>query len=271
VSSVILVIDDDHDCRRSIVRHLRLIKYEILEATRIEEALQHLERHDVDLIVLEVALGARMAAEPLQDGLVPAGSSGYNLLEFVRAGPRYIPVIVLTKMDRQIDELACIRGGADNFLRKPIDTNLLTAYVRSNLQRGDLIRAGYKDEEGNQPQKVPANRSSLLHAGGLLIDTKHRLVQVEGGPYHHLSDKEIRILSLLANSPGKVFSKQDLIRKVWGEGADLDEQAVEAAIKRIRKKVEPEPRRARYILSARGMGYRFSTHSARTQPAGRAQ
>jgi two-component system alkaline phosphatase synthesis response regulator PhoP len=259
MSSVILAIDDDHEYRRSVVRHLRLIKYGVLEATSVSEALAVLDRHEVDLIILETALGGSTAMNEEFGDFVPPGSSGLDLLEVVRSAPRYIPVIILTNMDRTIDELAAIRGGADSFLRKPAELNLLTAYVRSNLRRANFIRAISRGELAGVHglPGVPTNKSSVFHAGDLTIDTAHRLVRVHNGPYCHLSEKEIGILTLLASAPGKVFSKRDLIRTVWHGQEELGNQAVEATIKRIRKKIEPGSGKAKYIVNARGMGYRF--------------
>jgi len=174
--SVILVVDDDHDYRGAIVSHLRLLKYGVLEAAKSDEALACLERHDVDLILLEAALGAHSAIEPANGVAVAQGSSGLDLLEIIRALPFYIPVIVLTILDRGTDEIAAIRGGADAFLRKPVHTSLLTAYVRSHLRRGMLIRtalrAGPLLQEQNSSSTEP---SSILHANDLLIDTRQRL------------------------------------------------------------------------------------------------
>jgi DNA-binding response OmpR family regulator len=263
--SVILAIDDDHDYRRSVVRHLRLIKYGVLEATKSSEALEMMDRHDVDLILLEIALGGSTAMNQDSEEIVPPGSSGLDLLEIIRSAPRYIPVVILTNMDRAIDELAAIRGGADSFLRKPTELNLLTAYVRSNLHRANLIRARSRGEIAASADQsgTAAKKASVLHAGDLTIDTSHRLVRVHNGPYCHLSEKEIGILTLLASSPGKVFSKQDLIRSVWQDQEELGDQAVEATIKRIRKKIEPGSGKPKYIVNARGMGYRFTNTTGR--------
>ena len=256
--SVILVVDDNHEYRGAVVRHLRLLKYGVLEAAKSDEALACLERHDVDLILLEVALGAHSALESTCDVPIPSGSGGLDLLEIVRALPVYIPVIVLSAMDRGTDEIASIRGGANTFLRKPVNTSLLTTYVRSHLRTGALIRAGLRAGSSTyEQQAVSAEQPSILHANDLLIDTKQRLVRAGSGPYCHLSDKEIRILTVLAKAPGKVFSKRELVRKAFGSDANASEQSVEAAVKRIRKKIEAGPRNAQYIVNARGVGYRF--------------
>jgi DNA-binding response OmpR family regulator len=257
--SVILVVDDDHEYRGAIVRHLRLLKYGVLEAAKSDEALACLERHEIDLILLEAALGAQSAMEPRNGVATPPGSGGLDFLEVVRAFPVYIPLIVLTVLDRAADEIACIRAGANAFLRKPVDASLLTAYLRSHLRNGMLIRAA---RSAGLPvvERRPSTteQPSILHADNLLIDIKQRLVRVGDGPYCQLSDKEIRILSVLAKSPGKIFSKRDLIRRAFGGEAHVSEQALEAAVKRIRRKIESGPRNAQYILNARGMGYRFS-------------
>jgi DNA-binding response OmpR family regulator len=267
MSSLILVVDDDHEYRGAIVRHLRLLKYGVLEAAKSDEALACLKRHEVDLILLEVALGAQSAMEPGNGALTPPGSGGLDFLEVVRAFPVYIPVIVLTVLDRATDEIASIRAGANAFLRKPVNTSVLTAYLRSHLRNGLLIRAARKAgvsilERNPSPVEPP----SILHADDLLIDIKQRLVRVDDGPYRQLSQREIRILSVLAGSPGKIFSKRELIRKAFGAEAHVSEQAVEAAVKRIRKKIESGARKAQYVVNARGLGYRFSGKAPTREP-----
>jgi DNA-binding response OmpR family regulator len=266
--SVILVVDDDHEYRKAIVHHLRLLKYGVLEAANSDEALACLERHEVDIVLLEIALGAHSAIGQDSSVTVPPGSGGLDFLEIVRAWPVYIPVIVLTVLDQVTDEIASIRGGANAFLRKPVNTSLLTAYLRSHLRSGMFIRAARKTGVSVfERQPLSTEQSHILHADDLLIDIKQRLVRVGGRPYCQLSDREIRILSVLAKSPGKVFSKQDLICKAFGADADVSEQAVESAVKRIRKKIEPGPRNAQYIVNARGMGYRFSGKSPSVESA----
>jgi DNA-binding response OmpR family regulator len=257
--SVILVVDDDLEYRSAIARHLRLLKYGVLEAGRSDEALACLERHEIDLILLEMALGAQSAIELVSSAPAPPGSGGLDFLEIVRAFPVYIPIIVLTVLDRATDEIASIRAGANAFLRKPVNASLLTAYLRSHLRNGMLIRAargaGLAVLERHASR---AEEPSILHVGDLLIDTKQRLVRMGDGPYSQLSEREMRILSVLARSPGKVFSKQELIRKAFGAEADVSEQTVEAAVKRIRKKIESGARHPQYVVNSRGMGYRFS-------------
>ena len=268
MQSVILVVDDDHEYRGAIARHLRLLRYGVLEASKSDEALACLDRHEVDLILLEIALGAQSAIEGSNGGPTAPGSGGLDFLEIVRAFPVHVPVIALTVLDRESDEIASIRAGADAFLHKPVNTSLLTAYLRRHLRNGMLMRAARKaDSSLRERHSSPTEQSSIFHAGDLLIDTQQRLVRVGDGPYCQLSSREIRILSILAKSPGKVFSKRELIRKAFGAEADVSEQAVEAAVKRIRKKIEPGPRNARYIVNARGMGYRFSSKTRSSGPA----
>lgn len=267
MAPVILVVDDDHEYRGAIARHLRLLKYGVLEAAKSDDALACLERHDVDLILLEIALGTHSLLQSANGVSVPSGSAGLDLLEIIRASPVYIPIIVLTALDRAIDEIASIRGGANAFLRKPVNTSLLTAYVRNHLHGGMLIRAALRAGLSVQEQDPsPGKQPSILHANNLLIDTQQRLVRVGDGPYCHLSDREISILSVLAKSPGKVFSKQELIRRAFGADAEVSEQALEAVVKRIRRKIEPGPRNAQYIVNARGLGYRFSGKAPISEP-----
>ncbi|HZP04570.1 MAG TPA: response regulator transcription factor [Terracidiphilus sp.] len=256
---MILVVDDDLEYREVIVRHLRFLNYGVLEAATSDAALACLQRHEVDLVLLEIALGAHSSIKSANGVSVPPGSDGLDLLEIIRARPFYAPVIVLTVLDRATDEIASIQGGANIFLRKPVNISLLAAYVRSQLRSGTHIRAALQARfSASEQHSPPVEQPSILHANDLLIDTRQRLVRKGDGPYCNLSDREIRILAVLAKSPEKVFSKRELIRKAFGANADVSEQAVEAAVKRIRKKIEPGSGSAQYIVNARGMGYRFS-------------
>jgi DNA-binding response OmpR family regulator len=241
------------------------MKHVVAEAGSSTEALQVLKRNDFDLIVMEIALGARSILEGSFDRSAHDGAAGFDLLEIIRSFSRYVPVIVLSNMNRTEDELACIRFGADTFLRKPSEMNLLTAYVRANLNRREMMRA--LEQAGQYNAVEPGlNRSpqtdKLIHAGDLMIDKKSRLVHVGAGAYQQLSDKEMQLLTLMASNPGKVFSKNELIDKIWGEDVEFGHHAVDSTIKRLRKKIEPVPGKPKFLLNSRGLGYRFVVSSS---------
>lgn len=255
---VILIIDDDDDYRAITAGHLRSQRYGVLEATKCEVALGLLRRHDINLILLEINLRTDVPVDTANHASRLPIPSGHDLLEVMRALPDYIPVIVLTELDQATDEIVSIQGGANVFLRKPVNTSLLMAYVRSQLRTGPMINAGRHARLTNQPQpSTPPEQASIVYVRDLLIDTQQRLVRRGDGPYCHLSKGEIGILAVLARSPDKVFSKQQIIRMAFGDDAGVTEQGVGAVVKRLRAKLEPGAGKSEYIVSDRGLGYRF--------------
>lgn len=246
----ILVVDDDAAHLDRVVPHLRLLKMAVLQAQTKDEALRALEHHEIEGVLLELGLGTEIDpnVEPMHDsGNLPA----LEVLEIVRSRYRYTPVIVVTYFEKLIYELMAIRTGADAYLRKPVDLNLLGAYVRGKLSLAARIRSVSEPiTNGNG-----VDRMSVLVAGELLIDTRQRLLRVGNGPYQSLSSKEIELLTLLARNPGRVFCRRELFEAVWGVTAGESYDAVDSVVKRIRKKIEPSLHHPRYLIAVRGLGY----------------
>jgi DNA-binding response OmpR family regulator len=248
----ILVIDDDAIHLDCVTRHLRLLKMAVLQAQTKDEALRAFERHDIEVVLLELGLGsdADPDAEPMRhSSSLPA----LEILEIVRSRQRYAPVIVVTHFTKSYYELIAIRAGADAYLQKPVDLNLLSAYVRSRLSFGAMVR-GHSESAVNG-NGVYENGRSILIAGELMIDIRQRLIRVGNAPYQGLSAKEVKLLTLLAQSPGTVFERRELFKKVWGKDAGENYEAVDAVVKRIRKKIEPSLRHPRFLIAIRGVGY----------------
>jgi len=248
----ILVVDDDAAHLDRVVPHLRRLKIAVIQAQTKDEALRALERHGIELVLLELGLGSETDpdVEPIRDS---ANLPALEILEIIRSRQRYTPVIVVTYFGRPIYELMAIRTGADAYLRKPVDLNLLSAYVRGKLGFGALV-SSHSESAANGNGADGAGRSILM-AGELLIDTKQRLIRVGCDPYQTLSAKEVKLLALLAQNPGKVFGRRELLKSVWGAEAEESYDAVDATIKRIRKKIEPSLRHPRYLVAVRGLGY----------------
>ena len=257
----ILVIDDDAAHLDRAVPHLRLLKMAVLQAQTKEEALQALEHHDVEVVLLELGLGSEIDpdVEPAYKSVQNSIHDSVNLpalevLEIIRSRYRYTPVIVVTYFEKSIYELMAIRTGADAYLRKPVDLNLLGAYVRGKISLGGWIRSCSEPATNGNGM----DRTSILITGELLIDTRQRLLRVANGPYQSLSTKEIELLTLLARNPGKVFCRRELFEAVWGAAAGESYDAVDSVVKRIRKKIEPSLHHPRYLIAVRGLGYRLA-------------
>src|SRR5581483_8090897 len=235
-----------------LVPHLRLLKMAVLQAHTKDDAVRAFERHDIELMLLELGLGTEIDpdVELVRDS---ANLPALEILEIVRSRQRYVPVIVATHFAKPFYELMAIRTGADAYLRKPVDLNLLSAYVRGKLDLGRQL-CSHPDRSSNG-HRVHGDGRSILVAGELLIDTRQRLIRVGNAPYRGLSTKEVKLLTLLAQNPGTVFGRRELFENVWGAAASEDYSAVDAAIKRIRKKIEPALHHPRYLIAVRGLGY----------------
>lgn len=246
----ILVVDDDRAHLDRLIGHLRLLKMAVLEAQTKEEVIRTLERHDIELVLLELGLGTEIDpdVEPVREA---ANLPALEILEIIRSRYRYTPVIVVTYFEKLIYELMAIRTGADAYLRKPVDLNLLGAYVRGKLSMGMRMRSfAEPGVNGNGVEEA-----SILIAGEMLVDTRQRLLRVGKGPYQSLTAKEVKLLTLLARSPGKVYGRRELFETVWGEAAGESYDAVDSVVKRIRKKIEPSLHHPRYLIAVRGLGY----------------
>jgi two-component system response regulator RegX3 len=250
--SAILVVDDDTAHLDRVVPHLSLLKMAVLKAQTKDEAIHAFERHSIELVLLELGLGSEIDPDvvAIRDS---ANLPALEILEIIRFRQQYTPVIVVTYFEKPLYELMAIRSGADAYLRKPVDLNLLSAYVRSKLGFGALVVS--HSESAANGNSGEGNGRSILMAGELLIDTKQRLIRVGNAPYRGLSTKEVKLLTLLARNPGTVLGRRELFESVWGATAGESYDAVDAAIKRLRRKIEPSLRRPRYLIAIRGLGY----------------
>jgi DNA-binding response OmpR family regulator len=265
----ILVVEDDRAFRTKVVRYLERLQFKVLEAGGTEQALPLMEQHPVELVILDIGLGKRAALKGKADSKNKSGSSGYALLEMIRSRPGYIAIIVLTFLTEPIYEIAALQRGADDFLLKGIEMETLAARVQCCLHRGQRLNAASKRKfGGTKPSgrgKKPKG-DSAFRAGDFHIDSEHRLLRIGGGEYVQLTAQETRLLELMARDSGKVFRKHELLQEVWGDEAKQTYHSVDALVKNVRRKIEPELGKRRYLKSVHGVGYRLNVISQVFEP-----
>lgn len=230
----ILVVDDNKEIVYSIGELLKYEGYQVEKAYDGMEALELLERHPVDLILLDVMM-------PRLNGL----SALMKLREHHK-----IPVIILSAKTEESDKVSGLMLGADDYISKPYNPAELIARVKAQLRR-------YKAWGGSTPK----NDGDCIVNGGLVLDKKQRLAVVEGQEVR-MTAKEYQILSLFMEHPGQVFSAEQIYEHVWNEAADYAvENTVMVHIRHIREKIEIDTKNPRYVKVVWGIGYKMEKYS----------
>jgi DNA-binding response OmpR family regulator len=220
----VLVVDDEPIVREVVVRYLQREGYETLEAGDGNLARRLVERHDPSLVVLDVML---------------PGVDGLELCRWIRTRSD-LPVIMLTARGDEADRIVGLELGADDYVTKPFSPRELAARVRTVLRR-------------TRPQ--PSNDQRLVY-DGLEIDPGTRDV-LRDGRQLRLTAKEFDLLCFLAGHPRQVFSRDQLMDRVWGYEAALDTGTVTVHVRRLREKIERDPSRPALLETVWGVGYRF--------------
>lgn len=221
----VLVVDDEPMVREVVCAYLDREGYATVEAEDGVTALDLVVSDEPDLVVLDVML-------PKLDG--------YSVLERLR-GESDVPVILLTARAEEVDRVLGLELGADDYIVKPFSPRELVARIRSVLRRA-------------QPSERPAAR---LEYDGLVIDGGSREVKVRGEAVE-MPPMEFDLLHHLASSPKRVFSRAELLDKVWGSSSDWqDPSTVTVHIRRLRQKIEADPDDPRLLVTVWGRGYRF--------------
>ncbi|MDE3075329.1 MAG: response regulator transcription factor [Chloroflexota bacterium] len=225
--SRILVVDDEPNLVELVLGYLQREGYDIRTASSGPEALELVRAHDPDVVVLDVML-------PGLDGIEVCR----RLRQFSDAY-----VLMLTARTEEIDKIVGLSVGADDYLTKPFSPRELVARVKALLRRprsGPLAAA---------PAPPP------LSYGALAIDESRHQVAKDGSPVA-LTAREFSLLLRLASHPGRVFTRQQLLEAVWGD-AYYDDHVVDVHVSNLRRKIEDDPARPRYLETVRGVGYRF--------------
>ena len=237
--SKILVVEDDAEMKSILRRMLEAEGYVVETASDAKGTLISESTFQPDLILLDVELG---------------GEDGRDVLLKLRQD-RNTPVIFVTGRGLEMDRIAGLRMGADDYVVKPISSGELSARIESVLRRSRATTRRHSPGES-------------LHFGLLSIDTLTREVENSGEPVD-LTTKEFDLLAFLASSPRQVFSRQQLLHHVWSSSSEWqDDATVTEHIRRVRRKIEVDPEHPRLITTVRGVGYRFESPLSAPESSG---
>jgi two-component system, OmpR family, response regulator ResD len=221
----VLVVDDEPIVRDVVVRYLKRDGYEIREAATGDEARQILEVETPELVVLDVML---------------PGTDGLELCRWIRSRSE-LPVIMLTARGEETDRIVGLELGADDYVTKPFSPRELTVRVRNVLRRSRAI----------------PEATERVSFGPFEIDSASREVHRDRQPLK-LTVREFDLLWFLVSHPRRVFSRDQLMDRVWGYRTALDTGTVTVHIRRLREKIEEDPSRPRHLATVWGVGYRFT-------------
>jgi two-component system OmpR family response regulator/two-component system alkaline phosphatase synthesis response regulator PhoP len=229
----VLVVEDEPNIRELVCLHLGLEGYTCDSLGDGREALKQAEAARYDLLVLDV--------------MIP-GLDGLALCRAVRNSRtnRDVPILMLTARREESDKVVGLESGADDYLTKPFGVRELVARARALLRRPRQTATDYAADE-EQPVTVH----------GVEIDPARRRVRVDGRDVD-LTDQEFRLLHLLATHAGIVFSREALLAKIWRGDTFVTVRSVDTLVKRLRRRVEPDPASPRYLLTVWGVGYKFA-------------
>ncbi len=229
----ILVVDDEPKIVRVVRAYLERAGFQVLSAYSGQEALDRFRQEDPALIVLDLML-------PDLDGM--------DVARAIRRESE-VPIIMLTARGEEADRVAGLELGADDYVVKPFNPRELVARVRAVLRRAEGIP-----------------RPRLIEAGDLQIDLDRHEVRL-GGKRVDLTPTEFQLLATMAEQPGRVFTRLQLIDALYGTTYATSDRTVDTHIKNLRRKIEPDPKNPQHILTVHGVGYKFHAPDASETPS----
>ncbi|MFL7868108.1 MAG: response regulator transcription factor [Anaerolineales bacterium] len=227
MARTILLVDDDALMRRSLAFHLEQAGYQVHTSASAEDALALVDRMPPDLVLLDIGL-------PEMDGL--------DALREMKADHN-LPVIFLTARRRELDEILGLELGADDYITKPFDVDVVLAHIKAVLRR-------------SKAKSLPEKAAERLVVGDLEIAPAPHIATCAGRPLD-LSPREFDLLHALASQPEKVLATEDLLAQVWGAEFVGQPQVVYVHIRWLRQKIEENPNKPKRILTIRGVGYKL--------------
>ena len=220
----ILIVDDEPKILRLVADYLEAAGFAVVTARSGDEAVMRARTEAPDLVVLDLGL---------------PGLDGLDVTRAIRRSGD-LPIIMLTARDDETDRIIGLELGADDYVTKPFSPRELVARVRAVLRR----HGGSADE-------------AVLRAGDLVLDLP-RMRVTRGSDQVELTATEFTLLAAMARQPGRVFTRSQLLDAIHGVAFEAYERAIDAHVKNIRRKLEPQPRSPRHLLTVHGVGYRLA-------------
>ncbi|HJZ81013.1 MAG TPA: response regulator transcription factor [Pyrinomonadaceae bacterium] len=224
----LMIVDDDVEMRTLLAEYFRRLGFEVAEKESAAMALQAVTTDRFDCFILDVAMPEM---------------SGIELLRKLRDRGIDTPTLFLTAHDMLDDKVAGFEAGADDYLAKPFSPRELEYRVEALLRRGQGLRKNGDDDR--------------LEIGDLVVDRRRHEVS-RGGSRIDLTPLEFQILDLLASEPGRAWSRNDLLDRVWSTEYEGYQRNIDPHINRLRKKLEADPKNPHYVLTVRGVGYKLN-------------
>ena len=228
--SKILVVDDEASIVTMLAYNLKKEGYDVVTAEDGEVALEKFESEKPDLLLLDIMM-------PKMDG--------YEVCRKIREKSN-VPIIMLTARADEVDKVVGLEMGADDYVTKPFGNRELIARVKANLRRSDIAPVTNNEKDGNNQVY-----------GDLNIDFD-RYEVTKRGEVINLTLREFELLTFLATQTPTIFTRENLLEKVWGYEYFGDVRAVDVTIRRLREKIEDDPSKPKYIVTKRGVGYYFN-------------
>jgi DNA-binding response OmpR family regulator len=226
-SSTILLVDDEDAVQKLLAYPLERDGFRVVQARDGEEALERFGHEQVDLVVLDLML-------PKVDGL--------EVCKRLRAESS-VPIIMLTARDDELDKVLGLELGADDYITKPFSIREFRSRVRALLRRAATAPA-------------PGHPDELIESDGLRIDLGTREVEANGRPVQ-LTYVEFELLRTLAAHAGRVYTREQLLQALWGGSDYREPRTIDVHVRHLREKLERDPGEPEFILTVRGVGYRF--------------
>jgi len=230
----ILVIEDNRDLARLLELHLSDLSYRVDLAFDGEAGWNLILQNSYDLIILDLML---------------PGIDGLEICRRLRSQPAHTAILMLTSKAAELDRVLGLEMGADDYVTKPFSIRELMARVKAIFRRIDNLQTENRIRRNDQP--------TIIRAGDLTIEPERRKVTLNSKTVD-LTAKEFELLLHFARHAGRVFSRAQLLDKVWGYGHDGYEHTVNSHINRLRSKIEKNPAQPEYVLTVWGIGYKFA-------------
>ena len=223
----VLVVEDEESFSDALSYMLRREQYEVEVAADGHEALKTFDRSGADIVLLD---------------LMRPGLSGTEVCRELRSRSN-VPIIMVTARDTEVDKIVGLELGADDYVTKPFSSRELVARIRAVLRRGA------------EPEELLFN---VIEAGPVRMDVERHVVTVDGNQVA-LPLREFDLLELLLRNAGRVLTRGQLIDRVWGADYVGDTKTLDVHVKRLRAKIEPDPANPKYLVTVRGLGYKFES------------